>query len=269
MVSQSDGVLGTVTSTYDLAGRRTRLSWSSSVFACYSYDVTGNLLSLQPPSGTSCGSNMIAHSYDSLGRRTGTTRANGVSSSYGYDAMGRMTSLAHDGAGSGQDVTFTLGYNPAGQIYARDVSNSAYVYQPVTSPNTTSYSHDDRNRLTAVNGGAVTSDEDFQITSALGNTTTYDSEGNLASVAAGGSTLSLVTDPVGRLYTSTLGSSVKRYLYDGFQVVGDYPSASSTTLAFRHVPGGSMIGQTPNASSCVIFGRMKKEHIGNRNKTCT
>lgn len=78
--------------------------------------------------------------------------------------IGQLTSLGHDGAGTGQDVTFALAYNPAGQIMGRTVSNSAYVYQPLSSPGVTSYSNDALNRLTGINSTPVTSSDDFQIT---------------------------------------------------------------------------------------------------------
>ena len=64
------------------------------------------------------------------------------------------------------------------------MSNSAYVYQPTSSPNTTTYANDNLNRVTAVNGGAVTYTPDQQIASGLGTSQTYGLEGNLASVTA-------------------------------------------------------------------------------------
>ena len=67
------------------------------------------------------------YAYDQLGRRTTATRGNGVVTTYGWDGASRLTSLGVNLSGTGQDATWTLGYNPAGQVVSRVLSNSAYA----------------------------------------------------------------------------------------------------------------------------------------------
>jgi hypothetical protein len=71
--------------------------------------------------------------------------------------VGRLTGVAHDFAGTAQDVTFGYGYNPAAQIVSRTISNDLYTYaQPTESVGCTP---NGLNQYIAVAGAAVTHDE--------------------------------------------------------------------------------------------------------------
>lgn len=227
------GPLGTVEAQYDLAGRRTRLTWpgSPAFYVQYDYDEYGSLTKVRE-NGASSGAGVLAsYTYDNLGRRTAAALGNGASSSWGYDNVSRLTSLTHNLAGTADDVTFAYAYNPAGQITQRTMSNVAYAWTP--SAGSTSYQNNGRNQVTSVGGTAVGYDANQNISSALGDTFAYDDLNRLVG-ANPGSAATLAYDPAGRL-ERTVGAATTRFLYDGLQAIGEYDA--SGTLLRRHIPG--------------------------------
>jgi len=155
-----------MTFEYDLAGRRTGLIWPDSIKVEYVYDRSNNVTGIYPPGG---GSAVSQYAYDNLGRRTLVQRPNGVSSSYSYDDVSRLTGLSIEHPTSTYDVTWTYGYNPAGQVVSQGQSNSLYSFTARVA-GTASYVN------TALN----------QATAAGGATLTYNAEGDLTSDGAGG-----------------------------------------------------------------------------------
>ena len=74
---------GTVTSTWDLAGRRTQLTYpGAGLFVAYDYLVTGEMTAIRENGATSGVGVLATLAYDDLGRRTGLTRGNGAVTSY-------------------------------------------------------------------------------------------------------------------------------------------------------------------------------------------
>jgi len=64
------GLLGTMTSQWDAAGRRTQLTWPDGTYLNYDYLVTGEMSAVRQNGATS-GINVLAtYAYDDLGRRT-------------------------------------------------------------------------------------------------------------------------------------------------------------------------------------------------------
>jgi RHS repeat-associated protein len=115
---------GQTNSQYDLAGRRTRLTWSDGVYVTYGYDMAGAMTEIREN-----GSSLLAsYSYDDLGRRTALSRGNGTSTTYQYDPISRLNSLSQDLAGTSSDVGLTFSFNPAGQIASRDRNNDAFAW---------------------------------------------------------------------------------------------------------------------------------------------
>lgn len=219
------GPLGTMASQYDLAGRRTRLTWPDAFHVTYERDLDGAMTAIRQG-----GSSLITgYSYDDLGRRTGVTRGNGATTSYGYDPASRLATLAHDLTGSGSDVAFGFGYTPASQITARSISNAAYVYQP--AQDATAYVNNGLNQATSAGGLTLVWNAQGNLTSDGVRPFTYDAANRLT-----GTTGSALTyDPLDRLYQMT-GTGGGRFQYDGAQVAAVYPAASST-VAERYIAG--------------------------------
>ncbi len=119
------GPLGTMTYYWNEASSNTRITWPDGYYARYVHDVTGAVIQVRENGATSGAGVLATYGYDQLGRRTSVTRGNGTVSSYGWDGGSRLTSLTLNLSGTSQDATWTLGYNPAGQVVSRALSNSA------------------------------------------------------------------------------------------------------------------------------------------------
>jgi YD repeat-containing protein len=98
---------------WDLAGRRTRITWpttggATALYASYSYLTTGEMTEIRENASAS-GTNVLArYSYDNLGRRTSLARAGGtaMTTSYAYPAADvRLSQMAHNIAGTADDLT--------------------------------------------------------------------------------------------------------------------------------------------------------------------
>jgi len=85
--------------------------------------------------------------------------------------------------------------------------------------------------VTQAGSTSVTYDTRGNITAGPGGSYGYDTQNNLTS--AGGATFTF--DPLNRL-ERVAGTATTRFLYDGLQVVGEYPATGSTPSA-RYVPG--------------------------------
>lgn len=235
----------TVTYNYDPGSGWMELQWPDAQRIRYTTDALGRVTTVADQTASAT---LATYAYDELSRRTSVTRGNGsTTTSYGYDGKYRLSSLAHNLAGTAQDVTFGFTYNDAGEIRTRSVSNSAYeitspgnvvrTYRPAAgtatggnglnqygriepNPNTLSY---DLN-------GNLTQDADPQRTL----TFAYDSENRL--VSANDATLAY--DAVGRLAEERRGSSATRFLYNGADLIGEYDAATGSLLRRTvHGPG--------------------------------
>lgn len=120
--------IGTKTYLYDLAGRRTRLTWPDAFYVTYDYDVTGNVTAIRENGATSGAGVLATYAYDNLGRRTTVTRGNGTVASYGYDAVSRLSSLGENMSGTTHDVTLGFTYSPGSQIATNTRSNDLYAW---------------------------------------------------------------------------------------------------------------------------------------------
>ncbi|MGX1747987.1 hypothetical protein, partial [Brevundimonas sp. NPDC055320] len=228
LISETQNPLAkTVSYQYDLAGRRTRLTWPDGFFVNYDYNTAGDLTAIRENGAADW--LMVAWNYDNLGRRIAQNGSNGAKSSWTYDGAGRLSQLKHDLKDTAHDLTLTFGYNPAGQIVSRTASNDIYTYSP--GAGTVSYANNGRNQVTSVGGSAVAYDARHNITSAPAmGTYAYDNLNQMTSATVGGTATSFAYDPAGRM--SQMGAS--RLLYDGAQAIGEYNAAG--TLTRRHIP---------------------------------
>lgn len=127
-VLDQTGPLGTVASEWDLAGRRTRLTWPDTFYVTYDYLLTGEMTAIRE-NGAASGIGVLATiAYDQLGRRTSLTLGNGVATTYSYDPLSRLDELKLDFAGTADDLTSQFAYNPASQIVSNTRSNDAYAW---------------------------------------------------------------------------------------------------------------------------------------------
>jgi len=93
---------GTVSYTYDAAGRRTSMTVAGEPTITYSYDNADRLIAITQ------GSVVVSFSYDTAGRRTALTLPNGVTTEYAYDTAGRIVGLTYK---NGPTTLGTLSYS--------------------------------------------------------------------------------------------------------------------------------------------------------------
>ncbi|MBU6408492.1 MAG: transposase, partial [Alphaproteobacteria bacterium] len=227
----------TISSQYDPAGNRTRMTFPDGMFIQFDYDA-GNRMVAVRENGAASGAGVLAtYGYDALGRRSGLSRGGGggAATTYSYDGASRLSSLSQDFAGTSADALFSFAYNPASQVASRALSNALYSYAPPVQ--TVSYQRNGLNQYTAVGGVAVTHDLRGNLTSDGSRTFTYDLENRLTQVS-GAASLALEYDPMGRLSrTVGPGGAVTNFVYDGDRLLLEYDNAGNLLRRYAHGAG--------------------------------
>ena len=196
---------------YDLAGRRTLLTYGDGFYVTYDYLVTGETLAIRENGGAALGT----YAYDDLGRRTSLTRGNGTVTSYAYDPASRLTNFSHDFAGTLQDVTSSFTYNAASQIGSRTRSNDLYAWNgavAVIRP----YTSNGLNQHVTSGATALGYDGNGNLTSAGSDAYSYTLENRLAS---GPNSALFTYDPFGRLTYQITGPSLNVWQHDGDRMI--------------------------------------------------
>jgi RHS repeat-associated protein len=227
----------TLTSTFDLAGRRTRLSWPSpfSGHVDFGWDLAGRMTTAAE--GPSAGA-AATWAYDPLGRRTSLSRTGAATTSWNYVPNSRSWSMTHDLAGGAtNDVTYAFAFNPAGQAVSRDTSNPAWQYALPTQ-SATPYVRDGLNQYDSVNGTAFAHDARGNLTSDGVRVYGHDVENRLVSVYQGGVLqVDVAYDPLGRIKRTSTPTVTEQYLWDGDRLVGTIDGSNLPTGRWLHGPG--------------------------------
>ncbi|MFZ5610098.1 MAG: RHS repeat-associated core domain-containing protein, partial [Pseudomonadota bacterium] len=93
------------------------------------------------------------------------------------------------------------------------------------------------NQVTQVGAKAISHDANGNVTGDGTSGFTYDAENKLSQVT-GAATLALAYDPLGRLYeTAVGGGATTRFLYDGWDLVGEYDGSGTLLRRYVHGPG--------------------------------
>ena len=224
-----------MTSDYDLAGRRTRvtLPGSTTLYADYDYDLLGNVTFIRENGATSGVGVLATYQYDSLSRRSSVTFGNGVAQGYTYDNAARLATQTNDLASSANDLTQTFAYNPASQITSVTRSNDLYAWTGHRNENVSSTSNG-LNQVTNVGASTVTHDSRGNITAVGSDSYGYDGENQLVS---GPASTSLGYDPIGRLYQGVNAGGTTRIGYDGLDRIAEYDGSNAVQRRYIHGPG--------------------------------
>jgi RHS repeat-associated protein len=209
---------GTVTYTYDAAGRRLTMQAGSQTQVTYSYDSANRL------TGITQGSDSYTFGYDTANRRTSATLP-GVTVTYGYDVASELSSISY-ASGSTQLGTLTYGYDASGHINSR----GGTLFQSVLPAAVVSASYDLANRLTSRTVAGVTAsptwDGNGNLTSDGVQSYTWDARNRLTGIT---SVASFSYDRFNRRQTVTRNGTTTSFLYDGWNVQqeqqGGSPSA--------------------------------------------
>jgi RHS repeat-associated protein len=225
------GPQGTVTSTWDIGGRRTQIDYPGSFSIDQDYLVTGEASAIREHGVTSGVGVLATYAYDDLGRRTSLTRGNGSVLSYSYDNVSRLSQLVDNLSGTTYDQTLGLTSGPGRQIIQATRSNDLYAWGGHYNVNR-SYTANGRNQYTASGAITPTYDSKGNLTSAGSITYGYSSE-NLLTTATGSITLSY--DSALRLYQA-VGGVTTRMAYDGVNLVAEYDGSNALQRRYVHGP---------------------------------
>lgn len=230
------GPYGTAASEWDLAGRRTKLTYpGSGLYVNHDYLVTGEMTKVRENGATTGVGVLATFAYNDLASRTGVTFGNGASQAYAYDPVARLTSLTANLAGTADDLTIgSMSYNPASQITGQTRSNDAYALTGHVNVNRP-YTANGLNQYTLSGTIVPTYDARGNLTSAGTTTYGYTSENMLAS-ASGESSASLSYDPVMRL-TQVAGATTTRFAYDGLNLINEYDGSNLLLRRYVFGPG--------------------------------
>jgi RHS repeat-associated protein len=232
------GAQGTATSEYDLAGRRTKLTYpGSGLYVNFDRLVTGEISAIRENGATSGVGVLATYVYDNLGNITSHTFGNGASQALSYDAVGRLSALTSDLTGTSNDLSVTFGYTPAPELASTVRTGDTYAWTGHVNENR-NYTSNGLNQYTASGTITPTYDTKGNLTSAGSTLYCYSSE-NLLS-AAGSScaspTVTLGYDPALRLY-QIAGASTTRFAYDGVNMIAEYDGSNALQRRFVFGPG--------------------------------
>jgi RHS repeat-associated protein len=238
-IKTSNTTMGNVSRTisyrYDENGNRTRVTHPDGYFFTYQFDQLNRVNSLNESTSTSASAttnNLLSVTYQNNGRRANITRANGSVTRYNFDNANRLGSFVQDLSGTMFDLTNTFKYNAARQITELTQSNNLYYY--TGNENLSGYyTINGLNQYTNIAGQAFTYDAKGNLTNDGPRTYKYDDENHLISTS-GDVASTLVYDPLGRLFQTTIAGVVTQFLYDGDALVAEYNSSGAITKRYAH-----------------------------------
>ncbi len=227
------GPQGTAASEYDLANRRTKLTYpGSGLYVNSDYLVTGEVTTIRENGATSGVGVLASNGYDNVGNRTSVTFGNGASQAFTPDDVSRLASLTNDLTGTTNDLSANFGYNPASQINANVRTGDTYAWTGHFNVNR-AYTSNGLNQYSVAGPASLTYDTKGNLTSDGTSTFSYSSE-NLLTSALGATGLSY--DPALRLY-QIAGGATTRFAYDGVNMIAEYDGSNSLQRRFVFGPG--------------------------------
>ena len=236
----ADGIVRTLTSSFNANGARTNLTHPDGFSVSYNRDGLDRLSFTDSTTGQL--SNYI---YNPNGTRRAIVGWRNSSQTWdtgnllqrsSYDAVNRLNKLEFRLGGTLYDSVSTFTRNPAGQIASKSRSNDAYAWTDAANVNR-SYATNGLNQYTAAGPASFAYDANGNLTSDGTNTYVYDVENRLVHKAGGGSVAYLRYDPLGRLYEiNGSKSGVIRFLHDGDALVSEYNTSGGLLNRYVHGP---------------------------------
>jgi len=221
----------TTTYTHNTDGTIATIKDPNGNATSYTYDSYGQLLASTIDTSTT------TYTYDTYGNRASITDANGNTTTYTYDKLNRPTT-----------ITDPLGNQT---IYSYTNSNLTQIEEGKTTTEAghiTKYEYDDLNRKTAVT--KTTTSGDITIASY-----TYDSEGNILTVADGNSnTTDYAHDALNRKTSETdaLGYTTT-YGYDKLSNLTSMTDANGNTTTYTYNPRSQLSSVTQTDGSVTSY----------------
>jgi YD repeat-containing protein len=258
-----------VSYAHDEAGSRARITHPDGAAFGYAHDALGRVTTVHDHAApASLDDYVIRYWYKPEGPRHAAVRGTGsagFTTIFYYDALQRPEAIHNDLPPDGADVSFTFGYNRAGQIVSRTVSNDGYAAPPAAdvrrgyqvnglnqytgttwdgAPNW-SFEHDPNGNL----------NRSVDPVGADSTSFVYDVENRLVS-ASGKANATLVYDPLGRLFEVTGATGARtRFLYDGDRMIAEYDGWGTLLKRYVHGPGADEPVAVYEGSALGLAGR--------------
>jgi RHS repeat-associated protein len=250
------GISRSLSYQYDADGNRTRLAFPDGNFFAYSYDRLDRMTAITENGGLQ----IASLAYDNQGRRLSLNGS--VATTYGYDGANRLASIAHDLAGTAQDVTLGFtSYNAANQVLVRARSNDSYTWTGAVSVNRP-YAVNGLNQYKTAGPATFGYDANANLTSDGTSNFVYDVENRLVN-ATGGVTANLVWDPNGRLLQTSGGApGIVQFLYDGDALVGEFNGSGLMLRRYVHGPGSDEPLAWYEGSGLAARRALRADHQG-------
>jgi RHS repeat-associated protein len=217
---------------YDIAGRRTRLTWPDAFYVTYDYSPAGQVTAINE-NGTTA---LVNYSYDAAGRVTAIDRINGRDTTFSYGVLSRLLQL--DNASIGQ---YDFTWNPASQIATRSASNDALAWPGHVNVNR-DYAVNSLNQYSSASSSAGTVNYSYDNNGNLNgdgtNSYAYDPENRLKWVVQPGGTRHIRYDGRGRMLRRFgMGLGTTESVYDGDALIAEYNGGTTVRRRFIHGPG--------------------------------
>lgn len=168
----------------------------------YNYNGAGDLTKVLTTNGAGTEIESFEYTYDAKGNRISEKSKEGTSL-YTYDKSEQLTKEVYP---NGDSLEYT--YDAVGNRLTKKSTKGSMV-------TTDTYTYDAANQLTAINGTAVTHDQNGNLKSDGKFTFTYDAQDRLAEVKQGTTSLGKYEyNSEGIRVSKTVGSTVTHYTYD-------------------------------------------------------
>jgi RHS repeat-associated protein len=188
---------------------------TSGVTATYSYEPYGPAQSISVQSSSSGLLERYSYGYDNVANPLSMTDNDGTHS-YGYDNVYRLTSASHP-ASSGLPASESFSYDGAG------------------NNNSSGFSFDSDNRITASPGLTYSFDADGNIaTRSDGTAFGYDFINRLRTFTKGSTSAAYSYDPFARRILKTVNGTPTWFLWDGAELLAEYSGAGVRTTRYAY-----------------------------------
>ncbi len=205
---------GTVSYTYDNAGRRASLTVPGQAVVNYTFDNANRLTQITQ------GTTTVSFGYDNANRRTTLTLPNGVVTSYSYDSASQLAGLTYS-LGQTTLGNLTYAYDNAGR---RNSMGGSYARTGL--PNAVSQTaYNANNQLTTWGTANLFYDLNGNMTSSGTDGYTWDARNRMVSTLSGAS---FQYDAFGRRKSKTVGGTTTSFLFDGANAVQEVIGGTNT-----------------------------------------
>ncbi len=224
------------TNVLDANGNVTKTTWPDGYFVDRVYDKLNRLTDIKLNGSATAAA---TYTWDALSRPTAITRKNSTSTGFTWELDNDLATVSQNFAGPTLlpgTLTYTYGYNAAGEVNSQTVSDSLYMWHPGAAGTTSYGAADNVDHYPTVGGVSYSYNNNGDLTQ-VGATTTfgYNTEQQLTSLTKSGVSTTYNYDPYGRMVQTTSAGTTSLEYFMGGALMGDYSSAGA--LQDRYIYG--------------------------------